>query len=352
MLPALVLVLAEIGEALAAFGAYLIVAVLIAWMIGALALVLSHVPVIGDQIASTLHDWQGSLQAGAQAQLDATIKPLTDTIDFISGQVQSFLREVTDTATWLGGQLSAIGSAALDGLHALQVALQSALQAIAHLIQQAATLAAQIANGAVALGQALAHAIPDMIARAISQAVGDLNATIHTVQAAAQHALSQATATFDAELHSVQTVFGQAIDGVKAQLAAGLQNLRHTIDGEIATVRADVGTSIDGLTGTLQGVETQIGAWVGPITIAAAIEGVITEVGRIARCNDPMCSFLTPQLGSLNEIGEIAQLIAIGELVALAVQHPEQARSEVLGLVDGVRGMVQTVFADLTGMQL
>lgn len=351
-MPALLLVLAEIGELISAFGAYLIVAVLLVWMIGVLAYVLSHVPVIGDQIASTLRDWQGSLQAGAQAQLNSQVKALTDTIDFISGTVQAFIREVTDTATWLGGQLSAIGSAALEGLQALQTGLQSAAAAVTHLIQQAATLAAQIASGAAALANALARIVPDLIARAISQAVGAVTDTIHGVQVTLQHAISQAVAQFDAELAHAQTVFGQAIDGIRAQLNAGLQNLRHTIDGEIAHVRADVGQSIDGLTGTIQGVETQIGAWVGPITIAAAIEGVITEVGRIARCHDPMCSYLTPQLSSLNEIAELAQLVAIGELVALAVQHPEQARSEVLGLVDGARGMVQTVFADLTGLQL
>lgn len=346
-----VFVLPELLPVFVAVAAMLLLWASTTLLVKPLVWIFSQIPVVGEHIGDAISGFWQFLTGWAQTWAQSAVQPLVDAADWISGTFQYLIHQA-----YLA--VSAIHSSLVVTADRVTTWVGWAQAQVALLLTRAAATATAIAgltahNVYVAgqLAWIVATRIPGAIATAVVTVERWVAAQLLTLHRALTAAIALAAAEARALLASEALARAGGDAAVRAAAAAELLLAQKAVASAMAALRTSVNADVRAVERSVAGVQTQIGTWAIPATIAATITTTIAEVTRIARCNDPMCAFLTPQLGILNAIEDGVMLAAVVELVRAAAHDPEAAAHTAVADFEGVAGAVEGLLADLTGIR-
>lgn len=310
---------------------------------------LRGVPIVGGQIVDAFRNIIGAIGSWITTWVDPMVQPLVDLLDFVVGLpvavVAATIRAVGVVVARLAGLASAITlglAAAASRISGLAASLELAAARIAGIVAQLAALASRVSS-------IVTTAIPAAISRAVALAEAwtrDQLAALRALLTAATLALeSRVLALLGQEQLARQA--GDAAARAFAQARAAEVAAAAAV--AIALERTATGARLGELGQAIDGVETAIGEWAAPVTIAATIATTIAEIEQLRRCTDPMCAYLSPQLGALEAIADVATIAAIAELLHAAAHDPEAAAKATLAAVGPVVAGAAGLFGELTG---
>jgi hypothetical protein len=313
---------------------------------------LRGVPIVGGQIADAARSIASALGGWIASWIDGLVQPLVDVLDFSVGWARAGVQGATRVLGWL--------YATVAGLHAaITLGLAAASSTAGRLALSLQAEAAQVAGMALRLA-ATASLVSTIIAVRIPAAILTAATTAERVAAGAlAAAVSSLQAFMLAQVAGLAHLLGQealareaADAAVRAAAAAQASEVARAAAAALAAERAFVGAEVGTIGQAIDGVQAKIGEWAVPATIAATITATIAEVEQLRRCNDPMCSYLTPQLGALQAIEDVALLAAIAELVHEAAHNPAAAARDTIATADPIIGAVRGILGDLAGIQV
>jgi hypothetical protein len=307
------------------------------------------VPVFGGNIADAIVGAAHGLQDAMENAVRVQFQGFTDTVDLITGGLQWALQSGLDGITALWG-------VALDGFKAVGATLgglQRNLQAAQHVAQGIADDVSRAFDKLAAQAVAIAKMTATIIPRLIQDAVGGVRDWAKGIVNAVARSASDALESVRLAIRAFIMDQVRSLSDTIARIQATLQ---HAVDDAIRGAQRDLQAAegvlqgdIDGLTHDLQHLLDMVGPIAAGMTIAELIAEVAREVTRIARCTDPTCSYLGPQLGALNAIEDAALLAAVAVLVSEAVNDPYAAAAAYRNTMGPVVGFAREVYRDTTG---
>jgi hypothetical protein len=317
--------------------------------------VIDHVqdiPGVGGYLANAFRSMGYAVGSWIASWLDPAIRPLTDLVDFVSGTIQYWIRTASKAIAAAGYRLSVLGAKEIADVGALFGRAAAAIAAdLALTARLAGEIAARLSLGLTVAG-IIATRIPGAIAYAIHAAEVYAAAAVAAAEARALAEVASAVAFARSLVIAEEAARAAADAAIRAAVLADVGAVERTIGADVAALERTIGADVGTLGRAITGVESQVGAWVGPLTIAGAIAAAVAEIERIRLCNDPMCSTLSPTLGLLNGVADVVTLAILAELIASAVSDPEGAARTVAADAAPLVGLAGGIFGDLTGIRL
>lgn len=288
-----------------------------------LAWLLGNLPFIGNAIAQALNNGANAFMQWAQ--------------DNVKNAIGVLVQLVSATVYWVGQVFNTTVSAAEYIVNAVVTSIQRILQLSNQIALGLGNIVGEIAD----LGNriaAVAGSIIGIATRVASSAVAVLEARVVGWLNAIHLAIAQAIDTAHVEL-------GHAIDGVNLSIHAVELWAQHAIAQAVAGVQAWVDARLRPIESDVAGVKGIVDA----LPTVATIVGTITAVQAIEKivedCVKPTCSALDPSLDILNAIADGTALAEMLALVAAARSDPQGTAREVIGIADGVTGVVRTILS-------
>lgn len=313
---------------------------------------LRGVPIVGGQIVDAFRSILGAIGSWISSWADSTIQPLVDLLDFVVGLAVAVVTAGARVVGFLQARLAGIAAAITLGLATVG-------SRIAGLVVGAALMAARISAlvaTAAALGSRISSIVATTIPAAISRAVAIAETWAQGQLAALRSFVTAGLLALESRLLSLlgQERLARAAGdaAARAYAQARAAEVAAAAATALALERSATGVRLGELGQAIDGVESTIGQWAIPATIAATIATTIAEVEKIRACNDPMCAYLSPQLGALEAIADAATIAAIAELLHAAAHDPQAAARATIDAVGPVVAGAGSLFSELTGARL
>jgi hypothetical protein len=318
-------------------------------LIGAL---LGGLPFIGGAVRDVIRGATDGVVNFARSQLDHQVDDVRDLIDMVTGAIQWAIQSALDGVTQLWAVTFEMTSRFSSGIVSLAHQVGRIVDDVASAVRNVATAFGRIAAVAFDVGRILSHVIPDAIADVYHRA----QAFVRGVQSDLQHAIDQ---TVKAVRDGILAAVASQLDALTHALQRVQADLIHRIDAAIHGAQADLNAlegviqgDLDGLTHDLQHALELIGPITAGMTIAGLIAAVQTVVRDIERCHDPMCSYLSPQLGALNAIEDVALIGALLAIVGEAINDPVAGARTARAAIDPMAAEAADLFASFTGIRV
>jgi hypothetical protein len=316
------------------------------------AQVFRGIPVVGSQIHDAIVSLGAAFGAWVGARLAPAIQPLIDAVDFIVGIPTWIVRTATAALTW--AYIAIVTTTSQLGVVRAWAEAQvaSILGHLASLASRLADVVGRVTAAEAAIARVVAITVPAAIATAVGQAVNRARELVAAASASLSTAILVAKAAVLAALGQEAAARLAADAAVRAAAAAEAAAVGRAASAAIAAEAAATLAGDAALERTIAGLRSQVGEWAGPATIAATITATLTEVSRLRRCADPMCSYLTPQLAALTAIQDAALLAALTGLAVQASHDPEGAARETVAAVGSIEGAISGALGALTGIRI
>jgi hypothetical protein len=346
-----VLVLPELLPVVVAVAAMLLLWASTTILVKPLIWLFSQIPVVGERLGDAIGGFWHFLTDWASTWAQQAIQPLVDAADWISGTIQYLARQAQAAVSSIYSSIVTVSGKVITLAGWAQAQVAALLTRAAATAASIAGLVAHNAYVALQLAAIVAVKIPGAVAQAVATAQAWAAAQLLTLHRALTAAIALVAAEARALLAAEAVARAGGDAAARAAAAAELLLAQRAIAAAMTALRTSTQVEVQALDHAIQGVQTQIGNWAIPATIAATITATMTEVIRIARCNDPMCSWLSPQLGILNLVEDGIMLAAVVELVQAAAHDPEGAARVAIADFEAVAGGVEGLLADLTGIR-
>lgn len=331
-----------------------VAALLLAWAViyifqKPIVWVLSQIPVVGGALADGVGNLIYNVSQFVVSAVNGAIQPLVDVLDFIVGIPVKIVQLGTIAVYWVSGNIRGLWSQLTAGLSSVWSSIGSILSQAATLASQVAGQAARIAAQAGSIAYIIATAIPLAISRAVAAAEAWASAQIK-VAVSTLHGLLLALESRVLAMVGAEAAARAAADAAtRAFAAARATEVAAANAAAIAAERAYVGLHVGQLGQAIDGIESQIGNIALPLTITGTIAIATAEIARIARCTDPVCGYIGPQLAALEAIQDAGLLALLTGAVVAASRDPEGAARETVHAIRPLEDMVGGLLRDLTG---
>jgi hypothetical protein len=344
-----VLVLVPLADVFLAAAVMLLVWAVGTLLIKPLAMLLSNLPVIGEEIARRLlngigivTDWATSWARTAVSALVAVVQVPFQVI----GNFVAMVGSLADTIAAALAQIAAVAAGEVgqvaDALHSLGVrvnglaaSLASALTGLAGVVADVARIVAHTIPEAI---QALRTALIDFVHASVAAAETVLRAAIAAAETVLRAAIAAAVAPLAFLISLVPAQIAAAIAVAVQPLTLGLENL-----GQWAR------DAVGGILGRLGILEKLL-----PLLLLVPLVGTIIQTVEQfwrtkTQCVDPACNLLGDLLNGLGDVGELLTGSVLLALVAEAINNPAGAADEVKGWHDELAGLASGVTTVLAG---
>lgn len=316
-----------VADVVAAFAVLLVVWACSVLLVRPLTWLLSSLPVIGSEVADRL-----------SRGMDAVVNWAAD---WAKGAVGAMVAIISVPVTWVGQVIANVVGFAGDVVGNLL-----------SLVGKAATLAAEVVhNAAYATGQlialgaklvALAASVPGIAADVARSLIATAEKVLRTAIAAVSAALAAAVAAEQALIARVKGDLLSLIAGQVGVVVSAMAALAQTLRAEWAT--------------DLKPIEAELGhigqvlAPVLALDLALVIPRILTDIQTMRRdCVDPLCGVLSPILGTISAVGDVATLALVGGVVGEAIANPAATAHATAGLADDIHGLAADLFGLFTG---
>lgn len=322
-----VLLAAGAADVVAALAVLLVVWACSILLIKPLTFLLSQLPVIGSEVAGRLArgmdavvTWAADWAKGAVGAVVQIVSVPVTFIGQVFGNVVGFAGDVVGRVLGIVGQL---GTLATQVVH-------NAAYAVGQLV----TLAGQIAANAAA--------VTVKIATAVSTVLDLVHKAINTAYAGLVAAIASVAATETALITAAKGDLLKIIAGQGTVLATALAATAATLRQEWATDLGGIHLELDGL--------GQVLAPVLALDLALVIPRLLTEIETMKKdCVDPLCGVLSPFLGALGSVGDVATLMVVGGIAGEAIANPEGTARATAAVTDEVHSLAAGLFGLFTG---
>lgn len=342
-IPAAVLVVIALAVLLLAWASSVFLAKPLTWL-------LLQLPVVGQSAAKAVGGMLDSIATWVLSWGQGAVQAMVDALDFVIGSAQWLVRQLAITLSSIVNTLTKLGAWTYAHVGALAGQVATLLARVNAIAAQLATALARITALGVTVGGIIATRLPAAIASAVAQAAKYADAAVRQLDRTLRAAIAAALATAFAAITAEERARQAADAAVRAAAAAEAANAARSAAAALAQAERTIGIEVDGLGRAIDGVATKIGPLAWP-TVAIGLTTILTELETMRRaCVDPTCSFMGPQLRSLELAQDVAMLAAISALVAQAARDPEAAAAETLAAVRPIDGLVRSTFGAISGI--
>lgn len=325
-----IVIAASLADVVAAGAVLIVVWACSIILIKPLAFLLSQIPVIGADAGQNLARGADAVVSWAAEWAKTAVNAM---VQLISVPV-TFIREVIGNLIGLGQDVVANIVKLVQGLGQL---VGQVVHNAAYAVGQLIALAGQIAH--------LAAAVPGIAADVFRSLIGAVDHAWRAAVAAVSAALAAAVAAENALIAAVKGDLLKLIAGQVGVLSAAITAMAATLRAEWATDLGPINVELG-----------QIGQVLAPILaldLTLAIPRILTEIETMRReCVDPMCNVLTPFLGALGAVTDVATIALVGGLAGEAIANPEGTARATAQVADEVHGLASDLFGLFTGARV
>jgi hypothetical protein len=307
------------------------------------------VPFIGGNIADAIIGAAHGVQDAMENAVRVQFQGATDLIDLFTGTIQDWIGTAQAFVVALQVALQDLTGKAVSGLVGLggllsrvQTKLQGAMADISKAWDKAVAVAADLARMTATIIPRLIQSAVDGVVSLVRGLVREVGRQADTATNALRDAIRAAIAD---TVRQLQAFAQSLVTALRTELRPLIREAQADANNAQALAQ-DVG---DQLTHDLGHILELIGPIAAGMTVLELITEVAREVTRIARCTDPSCSYLGPQLGALNAIQDAALIAALAAIVGEAARDPVGAARTTRQAVDPFASMARDLVSDIIG---
>lgn len=312
--------------------------------------VLSHLPVVGSFIASTIGGWLADTMQHYAALVEAQAVSFShlfySTAVGLWHLINQVVTNIADVKQW-----------AMDAYSTAENAYtQATAFSVGYINGWVRTLEGEITNAALGAEAGLANLANEALstataAEALAHALAD-EVSSEAVRLFGQAEAAAAAGTAEAE--ALAQALADSVQSEAVRLFGTAEGDITIIQGQVQALPGEIAQTIPGI---IDGIVPGIIAGAIPGILAQVIPRVATLEAQADECLEPLCDTVTPNAGRLGNLGNLFKnLEDLGiealfiALAAEAAHDPGAVARDVSAVVDDVGGGLLAGFRDLVGV--